>query len=341
MKKRSLIAIVSMLVVAFTLISCTVAGNATEAASVKTGLGIVAGFTSSKEATQDADGTAQIDATFVAVTVDAEGKIVKAAIDVYQAKVKFDATGKITSDLTAKTLTKRQLLEGYNMKPASPIGKEWYEQAAAFEAYVVGKTLAEIEAIEVDEGNHPVAEDIRAGTTMSIGDFKAALKLAVESAQDLGAKATDKLGLATEIDLAERSKDATADADGVAYAYSYYAAVTVGEDGKITSDVLNASQFQVKFTAEGKYSTDLTAPQFDKLTLKDGYNMRGASPIGKEWFEQADFFSKYVIGKTVEEISAIEVDEGNHPVAEDIRAGTTVSIGSFQATLAEAAADAK
>lgn len=33
--------------------------------------------------------------------------------------------------------TKKSLKEDYGMKKASPIGKEWYEQAAALEAYIV------------------------------------------------------------------------------------------------------------------------------------------------------------------------------------------------------------
>ena len=37
------------------------------------------------------------------------------------------------------------------MKPASAIGKEWYEQIAALEAYAVGKTPADVAGMKVTE----------------------------------------------------------------------------------------------------------------------------------------------------------------------------------------------
>ena len=74
--------------------------------------------------------------------------------------------------------------------------------------------------------------------------------------------AGDSLGLAAEAELASRSKDATADADGTGYAYAYYAAATFDADGKITSVVLDASQFSVKFNNKGKITTDITVPQY-------------------------------------------------------------------------------
>ena len=42
------------------------------------------------------------------------------------------------------------------MKAASPIGKEWYEQIAAFEAWAKGKTVDEIKA-GVGEDGYPAA----------------------------------------------------------------------------------------------------------------------------------------------------------------------------------------
>jgi hypothetical protein len=39
--------------------------------------------------------------------------------------------------------------------------------------------------------------------------------------------------------------------------------------------------------------------------LGDGYGMRSASKIGKEWNEQANAFAAYVIGKTVDEVKAL------------------------------------
>ena len=58
------------------------------------------------------------------------------------------------------------------MTPASPIGKEWNEQADAFAAYVVGKTAAEVEAIGVvGEHSAPDVADLAASCTMNVVAF--------------------------------------------------------------------------------------------------------------------------------------------------------------------------
>jgi major membrane immunogen (membrane-anchored lipoprotein) len=330
-----------LLVVTLILLSgCTTVGLS-ENAGVKTGLAIVPSFTSSKAATADAAGLAEVDATYAGVLVGADGKIVNCSIDVYQAKVNFDATGKITSDLTKPVQSKNVLGEAYGMKAKSGIGKEWNEQAAALAAYCVGKTAEEVGAIALDEQGTASAADVRAGATIHIGDLIKAVVAACQNAQDLGAKATDKLGIASEVDLAGKSKDATADAAGVGFAYAYYTATTFGADGKITSSVLNASQFSVQFDATGKIVTDLTAPQQDKQQLKEAYGMKAKSGIGKEWYEQANFFAEYVKGKTAEEVAAIAVDEKGHATSADVLSGATVGITDFQKVIAAAATMAK
>ena len=57
------------------------------------------------------------------------------------------------------------------MRKASAIGKEWFEQAAGFAAFITGKTLTEASGIAVNEGGYPTDADLMATTTMGIGDF--------------------------------------------------------------------------------------------------------------------------------------------------------------------------
>ena len=98
--------------------------------------------------------------------------ITSCAIDAVQANVNFDTTGTITTDLTAPVLTKNQLGDDYGMKKASAIGKEWYEQAAAFGAYVVGKTPDEVAGLTVTEEGKAGDADLAASVTISIGGFQ-------------------------------------------------------------------------------------------------------------------------------------------------------------------------
>ena len=127
------------------------------------------------------------------------------------------------------------------------MAKNGTKKHAAFADYCVGLTAEEVAAIPMDESGHATGEDVRAGATITISPLVKAVVAAVENAQDLGAMSSDSLGLASEVELASRSKDATADADGAGYAYAYYAAATFDADGKITSVVLDASQFLRQF----------------------------------------------------------------------------------------------
>ena len=72
------------------------------------------------------------------------------------------------------------------MTVASPIGKEWYVQAAAFAEKMIGKTLADIEGMETEvKNNHNVAvdADIYAVCTMDITAFKADMAEAIKAAK--------------------------------------------------------------------------------------------------------------------------------------------------------------
>ena len=67
------------------------------------------------------------------------------------------------------------------------IMKEWYDQTKAFEAYVVGKTAAEVEAIETQTNDHgylvPVDETLLASCTMQITGMMAVIARAAEFAR--------------------------------------------------------------------------------------------------------------------------------------------------------------
>jgi len=307
--------------------------------TVKTGLAVITSVEKSKDATADAEGFGQSDSVAVAVTVDKDGKVVKAAIDTAQTKINFSTEGKVTSDLTAVYKSKQELKEEYGIKGASTLSKEWYEQANSLADYFVGKTADEIKAIPTDDAGVPTDADLVSSVTIKINDYKEAVEKAIANAQDMGATADDKLGLGINTTI-DKSKDAAADAEGQTQAYSIYTAATFDADGKITSNVIDASQATVKFDAAGKISTDLTAPVKTKVELGDEYGMRGASKIGKEWFEQAASFSEYVLGKTSEEVAAIAVDGGKATDA-DLVSSVTVGIDEFQLVIEKAAATAK
>ena len=128
-------------------------------------------LTDSKDATAEEDGLAQAYATVGAITMNGD-TITSMVIDAVQANVNFDTAGQITTDLTAAQPSKNQLGDDYGMRKASSIGKEWYEQAAGFAAYVTGKTPAEVSGIAVTEDGKAADADLAASVTISIGAFQ-------------------------------------------------------------------------------------------------------------------------------------------------------------------------
>jgi hypothetical protein len=200
----------------------------TTAAAAKTGLAVNTSLAKSANA-GDADGLAQIDSTIVAVLVGQDGKILDCKLDAAQTKVNFSKEGKLVTDVATAFKSKQELGTEYGMLKASGIGKEWNEQADAFAAYVVGKTIDEVKGIALNEGA-PADADLAASVTVHITDYIATLEKAVANAQDLGAAEGDQLGLGVSTDIA-KSKDASAEGDGLAQAYSYYVATTFNAEG--------------------------------------------------------------------------------------------------------------
>lgn len=127
----------------------------------------------STAATAEQNGNAQLD-TDVAVVTMKDGKITSCLIDSLQAKIAFDVSGTITSDLTAPLPTKNELGDKYGMVAWGGAKAEWNEQAAAFAAYVTGKTAAEVAGIAVDESTKPAdGSDLSSSVTIAVGGFQA------------------------------------------------------------------------------------------------------------------------------------------------------------------------
>ena len=130
-------------------------------------------------ADNEGEGLVQTDTTYAAVTTDADGKITSSIWDCTQAKFDVTEAGEVTSK--GDIVSKQDLKEEYNMKGASGIGKEWYEQANAYAAWLVGKTAADVAAVETDAEGHngPTDADIAASCTMNVLDFNAAVEKAL------------------------------------------------------------------------------------------------------------------------------------------------------------------
>lgn len=312
----------------------------TEDKGVRTGYAVISNIENSKSSTADANGTVQIDSILAAVIVDGDDSIIDVSFDIVQTKVDFDKTGQLLTDVATTFDTKKEIGDAYGMKAASAIGKEWYEQAEALEDYLIGKTFEEVKGIALTDAGVASDADLVASVSVKIAPYLAAIEKAVENATLTGANTTDTLGIAIDTDIAN-SKSFADGNEALVQAYSKYAVVTVNSEGAITSAIIDASQTDVNIDDLGQITTEVDGEFVTKNELKDAYGMKAASPIGKEWYEQAASLAEYVTGKTLDDVKGIAVDDATAPVDEDLKASVTMKIGSLLSVVEEAVGNAK
>ena len=134
-------------------------------------LTVVSDISGSKSADAENAGLAQLYTSVAALTMNGD-VITSCLLDAVQAKVEFDTTGTITTDLTAAIQTKNELGENYGMVAWGGAIAEWNEQAASFAAYITGKTPADVAGIAVDEKTAPTEADLVSSVTIKIGTFQ-------------------------------------------------------------------------------------------------------------------------------------------------------------------------
>ena len=293
--------------------------------ALKTGLAIVCDTTGSVNAEK-----ADYDVTLVAVLVDDDGIIRDCIIDSIGTSVTFDATGTITSDVTAAVPTKNELGDDYGMTNISKVG-EWYQQANALAQFAIGKTVTEFKKTAVDAtGKAPAGSDLASSATIYLGGYVAAVELAVNNARHLGAQTGDQLRLAAMPKLSGSS-------NGTAQLDCDVTALTVSS-GKITSCYIDSLQAKVTFGTDGVITDGIAEAVKTKNQLGSDYKMVAWGGAIAEWNEQAASFAAYVTGKTAAEVAGIAVDAGTKPTGADLVSSVTIAIGGFQALIAKALA---
>jgi len=308
---------------------------------VKVGLGHAISIAKSKDAAADVKAVGQADVTVAAVGFDKDGKILSVDIDVAQTKIAFDEKLAVTSDMTVEVKSKTDLGADYGMKETSGIKKEWFEQMAALEKWMVGKTVAQVKAMPLDKDGYPTDKDMITSVTINVNGYIAAVEQAWTDAKEVVGGAKVGLGVKT---LINKSKGYSM-VDGketlpLAQADTYVSAVATDKDGKVVGVIIDTAQVKIKFDAAGKV-TNRDAALLTKQELKEGYGMKETSGIKKEWFEQANALATWMVGKTADQISKFAVNEKGYPTDKDIIASVTVNVTEYLAVVAEAFTVAK
>ncbi len=338
MKKK----ILSVALVSAMAVSMTACGSGSKGADYKLGMGIVV-----EDATSA--GNAQIDATVAAVITDADGKIVSCYLDAAQTRMST-ADGEIQDAAEVDLRSKQEKGDDYNMATYSSAIAEWYDQADFFAEKVVGMTADEVAniATTVNEEGYEVATDeaILSGCTISIAAFQEAIVKACSDEYAKSFKASSpKLGLGVVTEVDASSASASADADGAANMYTHFAAAAVDDKGVILADLIDAIQPKISFDTTGE-ETEYNFVETKKY-LKDDYNMVTYGGAIAEWYQQAESFENYIVGKDSAGVTGIATTtnaEGYQVATDadaDLLAGCTISIDTFQEAVAKACANAR
>ncbi len=292
-------------------------------ATVKMGLGVYTATPTTTDASEDKEGQGKVAITAAVITVDAEGKVVACQLDTADLTVKFTLDGKAVANDGFKT--KYEQGKDYNMVTYGGAAKEWFEQADAFEAFVVGKTLDEIKAL-VAEGNKGNSDVIAAGCTIMIHEFVGAIEKAFANLTDSAATAESALKLGMNVE--QTTADATEEKDGSNQVETTIIAATVDAEGKVLAAASDCVQVKFTFNATGASTLDTTKAISSKREAGANYGMVAYGGAAKEWFEQADAFNALCVGKTATEIKALCAAD-NYGTDEVKTAGCTILVNGL------------
>ena len=330
---KKILSLSLVLLMMFSVLSLAGCGKAEP---LKMGIGITAQISEIKNADGETDGSADSVATFAAVLLDKDGKIVKCAIDTANNALAFTSEGKAVA--AGELPTKGEKGDNYGMKAYGGAKKEWYEQADAFAALVKGKTAQDVKALVATDGKGNT-DVVNAGCTIYVTDFVKAVEEAINNAKESSAKEGDVLKLG--IISTQSGKDATEEAEGSNTVDVTVSAVAI-KDGKVTAIVTDAISESITFDTKGVSKVAANTELKTKAELGDNYNMAayGTDLNGdgtvKEWYAQADAFDTACVGKTADEISALAADKG-YGVEALQTAGCTINVADMVKAAVKAA----
>ena len=107
---------------------------------------------------------------------------------------------------------------------------------------------------------------------------------------------------------------------------STVAAVVTDADGKIVLCRIDAITSEAKLNADGTPAKEALVSKYE---LGDNYNMVAYGGAIAEWYKQAEAFETYVVGKTLNEVKNIALDENDKPTGTDLVAGCTIAVSDF------------
>ncbi len=228
--------------------------------------------------------------TSAAVITDPDGKILLCRVDCIEL-----STTVIENTVTARKApsSKHEAGDAYGMTEYSDAIAEWYSQAEHFEKYVIGKTLAEVEATKADNA------ELTAGCTIDVSDFIAAITAAVKSKNHVKFSALEeniKLGIAVEFSVSDSNGNAE-------FLYNTSAVALNGD--KLAGAIIDSAESSMTLS-DGKVQDYIY--KGTKNELRDSYGMVEHGGASAEWYKQAEEYAKIAVGKTATELSSLPTE---------------------------------
>ena len=266
----------------------------------------------------------------LALVYDAEGKIVAARFDSVQPK--FALNGEKTDMVAVNRVdTKVELGDAY-----TGMSDSWANEAAAFEAFLVGKTAAEVAALQfVVDGNDA---GLVAGCTMksSMPTFQTLVAKAFAYERNVTFKTAETVTLGLAID----TKVSGSVAEGGKVAFDCAAVAVAG--GKVVASMIDSAE--ATYTLELTEGTDKSGNPTVSLTVTlkkyagtkneqgDAYDSFSPMASGR-WYQQAQAFANTAVGKTVAELADLSTDK--------IEGSCSIYTGGYKAAIVRAAGYAR
>lgn len=305
-------------VLALSLTACGRDKDETPASGNKLGLGSV------QSVTVVDPSHAAVKATVAAVVLDKDGKIAECELDELTFTVGLEGG---LPQMVADLMSKLERGDDYmptpeEMQDASSLTASWADQVEKFCDFVEGKTPGQVTGLAATDGK---SEQID-GCDLIITDFIEAVGQAAKAAKDGSTAAEDDLHLALTAVAAE-----TTDQTRPKYELEM-AAVTLNDAGTITGCMTDS--LQAELTVEEGVFAALSGTMATKRQMGDSYGMKAASGIKREWYEQADAFDTYAVGKTAGQLSGTALDSSGKT---DAIAGCTVKVSAMLKNAVKAA----
>lgn len=215
--------------------------------------------------------------TLLALVIDADGKIVAARFDCAEVTPSL-VDGAIAN--VDSVITKVEKGDGYTGMDAG----SWADQAKAFEDYLIGKTAAEVAAMDTAD------KTLIAGCTMSSSKatFKALVAKAFASTLKVEFKAAGDITVGAAITTKISGGKVSSDFAGVVLA-----------GGKVVATMIDSCE--QKFTVTDGAIVAPATPAVSKNDQGDSYLMDAGA-----WYKQAQAFANSTVGKTVAELADLE-----------------------------------